>query len=162
MSRSNSYALYIWLHEAKNLSVYGKISRAHLFEVFVYRAYRSWKLFRDLGIAQARHAVIERKTHVFRKVKGSHDLVCAWIVLFFVCLIFIFGFLFFACDFKALAFTENSVIPCLCQAHATVPNEFQNYFWININIWALNIIRNRKYFRKIKYHHVRHTWDKMS
>lgn len=64
-------------YEIEILSVYGGIFRAHFLEVFVYRAYRSGKLFRYLGIAQAGHAVIERKTHVFRKVKGCRDLVCA-------------------------------------------------------------------------------------
>ena len=64
-------------YEIEILSVYGGIPRTHFLEVFVYRAYRSGKLFRYLGIAQTRYAVIERKTHVFRKVKGSRDLVCA-------------------------------------------------------------------------------------
>ena len=64
-------------YDAENLSVYCGIPRTHFLEVFVYRAYRSGKLFRYLGIAQAGHAVIERKTHVFRKVQGCRDLVCA-------------------------------------------------------------------------------------
>ena len=98
-------------YEIDNLSVYGGIPRTHFLEVFVYRAYHSGKLFRYLGITQARHTVIERKAHVFRKVKGSYDFIYARVILFLVCLMFIFGFRFFSCDFKALAFTENSVIP---------------------------------------------------
>ena len=50
------------------LSVYGRIPRAHLLEVFVYCAYRSEQLFRYLGIAQAGHTIIECKTHIFSEV----------------------------------------------------------------------------------------------
>ncbi len=110
---------------AENLSVYCGIPRTHFLEVFIYRAYRSRKQFRYLRITQARHTVIERKTHVFREVKGSHDLVCVRIVLFFACLMFIYGFRLLFREFKALTFTKISVVSC----QYSRDNEITFYFY---------------------------------
>ena len=112
-------------YEAKNLSVYGGIPRTHFLKVFIYRAYRSGKLFRYLGIAQTRHTVIERKAHFFRKVKGSHDLICVRIIMFLICLMFIYGFRLLFREFKALTFTKVSVVSC----QYSRDNEITFYFY---------------------------------
>ena len=112
-------------YDAENLSAYRGIPRTHFLEVFISRAYRSRKQFRYFRITQARHTVIERKSHVFRKVQGSHDLICVRIVLFFACLMFIYGFRLLFREFKALTFAKVSVVSC----QYSRDNEITFYFY---------------------------------